>query len=85
MNRDNKKTVSGTLHPSWGDSGLHYAYNSALAGDGNYDVTVTVGVPTFGRTAKNKDLWTKPVTSRFHFKLAGVKVVEVTEPASESK
>lgn len=85
VNRDNKKTVSGTLHPSWGDSGLHYAYNSALAGDGNYDVTVTVGVPTFGRTAKNKDLWTKPVTSRFHFKLAGVKVVEVTEPASESK
>ena len=85
VNRDNKKIVSGTLHPSWGDSGLHYAYNTPLAGDGNYEATVTVGVPTFGRTAKNKDLWTKPVITKFHFKLAGVKVVEVTEPAPEPK
>ena len=35
---------SGTLHPSWGDSGLHYGYNSTLAGDGTYEATVTVGV-----------------------------------------
>ena len=85
VNRDNKKTVSGTLHPSWGDSGLHYGFNSALAGDGIYDATVTVGAPTFGRTEKNKAMWTKPVTSRFHFKLAGTKLVEVTEPAPEPK
>ena len=85
VNRDNKKKVSGTLHPSWGGSGLHYANNSPLAGDGTYEVTVTVGVPTFGRTEKNKDLWTKPVTTKFHFKLAGVKLLEVTEPAPEPK
>lgn len=80
VNRDNKKRVSGTLHPSWGDSGLHYAYNTALAGDGSYDVTVTVGVPSFGRTSKNRNLWTKPVTTKFHFKLVGKKLVEVTTP-----
>ena len=85
VNRDNKKKVSGTLHPMWGGSGLHYAYNSPLAGDGVYEATVTVGVPTFARGAKNKDMWVKPVTSKFHFKLAGGKLVEVTEPAPELK
>jgi uncharacterized protein involved in high-affinity Fe2+ transport len=85
VNRDNKKKISATLHPSWGDSGLHYGYNSPLAGDGTYEATVTVGVPTFGRTEKNKDMWTKPVSTKFHFKLAGKKIVEVTEPAPEPK
>ena len=85
VNRDNKKKVSGTLHPMWGGSGLHYAYNSPLAGDGVYEATVTVGVPTFARGAKNKDMWLKPVTSKFHFKLTGGKLVEVTEPAPEPK
>ncbi|MBI2508845.1 MAG: iron transporter [Betaproteobacteria bacterium] len=83
VNRDNKKKVSTTLPPMWGGSGLHYAANSALAGDGAYDATVTVGVPGFGRDAKNKDLWMKPVTTRFHFKLSGGKLVEVTEPVPE--
>ena len=67
VNRDNKKKVSGALQPMWGGSGLHYAYNSPLAGDGTYEATITVGVPAFGRDAKNKDLWSKPVTSKFHF------------------
>jgi len=83
VNRDNRKKVSGTLHPMWGGSGLHYAVNSPLAGDGTYDATVTVGMPGFGRDAKNKDLWAKPVSARFHFKLAGGKLVEVSEPAPE--
>lgn len=85
VNRDNNKKVSGTLHPMWGSSGLHYATNSPLAGDGAYEATVTVGVPAFGRDAKNKDLWAKPVTTKFHFKLTGTKLVEVTEPAPELK
>jgi len=85
VNRDNKKKVSGTLHPMWGGSGLHYAVNSPLAGDGTYEAMVTVGAPGFGRDAKNKELWTKPVSTRFHFKLAGGRLVEVTEPAPESK
>lgn len=85
VNRDNKKKVSGTLHPMWGGSGLHYAMNSALAGDGTYQATVTVGTPGFGRDAKNKNLWMKPVSTTFHFKLAGGKLVEVSEPAPESQ
>ena len=85
VNRDNKKTVSGTLHPMWGGSGLHYAANSPLAGDGTYETTITVGAPGFGRATADKDLWMKPVTTKFHFKLAGGKLIEVTEPAPEPK
>ena len=48
---------------------------------GAYMATITVGVPSFGREAKNKDQWSKPVSTQFHFKLAGGKLVEVTEPA----
>lgn len=84
VNRDNKKKVSGTLHPMWGGSGLHYAANSPLAGDGNYETTITVGVPTFGRGSADRDMWTKPVTTKFHFKLTGGKVVEVSEPVQET-
>lgn len=85
VNRDNKKQVSGTLQPMWGGSGLHYAANSPLAGDGTYETTITVGVPGFGRAPADKDLWTTPVTASFHFKLAGGKLIEVTEPAAEAK
>ena len=85
VNRDNKKQVSGTLHPMWGGSGLHYAVNSPLAGDGTYETTITVGVPGFGRSTADKNLWMTPVSATFHFKLAGGKLVEVTEPAAEAK
>ena len=85
VNLDNKKKVSGTLHPMWGGSGLHYAANSPLAGDGTYETTITVGAPGFGRATADKDLWMKPVTTKFHFKLAGGKLTEVTEPAPEPK
>ena len=85
VNRDNNKKVSGTLHPMWGGSGLHYAANSPLAGDGTYETTITVGAPGFGRATADKDLWMKPVTTKFHFKLAGGKLTEVTEPAPEPK
>ena len=85
VNRDNKKKVASTLHPMWGGSGLHYAANSPLAGDGTYETTITVGVPTFGRASADKDLWMKPASTKFHFKLAGGKVVEVSEPAAETQ
>ena len=85
VNRDNGKTVSGKLHPSWGGTGLHYAANSPLAGDGTYETTITVGVPAFGRVADNKDMWMKPVVTQFHLKLAGGKVVEVSEPVEEAR
>ena len=85
VNRDNKKKVSGTLHPMWGGSGLHYAVNSPLAGDGTYEVTINVGVPTFGRSSADRGLWMQPVTTNFHFKLTGGKVVEVSEPVTETR
>ncbi len=80
VNADNGERVSGDLHPMWGGSGLHYAFNSGLAGDGVYDATVTVDVPSFARDLKHKGLWSKPVKARFHFKLSGGKLVEVSEP-----
>ncbi len=85
VNRDNKKKVSGTLHPMWGGSGLHYAVNSPLAGDGTYEARISVGVPGVGRASADKDLWMNPVTTKFHFKLSSGKLVEVTEPAPEPK
>lgn len=85
VNRDNKKKVAGTLHPMWGGSGLHYAANSPLAGDGTYETTITVGVPAFGRASADRDMWMKPVTTKFHFKLTGGKVVEVSEPVEETR
>jgi uncharacterized protein involved in high-affinity Fe2+ transport len=79
-NKDNGRKIEGALHPMWGGSGLHYAMNSALAGDGVYDAVVTVSVPTFGRAPADKDLWQQPARARFHFRLADGKLVEVSEP-----
>ena len=83
-NKDNGKKVKADLHPMWGGSGLHYSANSALAGDGIYAAQITVGVPAFARDMKSKALWATPTTATFHFKLAGGKLIEVTEPAEET-
>ena len=82
-NTDTGKSVELVLPPMWGGSGLHYSENSALAGDGTYSATVTVGVPTFAREMKDKDLWSRPVTGKFHFKLKDGKLIEVSEPAPQ--
>ncbi len=79
VNKDTGKKVKGSLHPMWGGSGLHYAFNSGLAGDGTYEATVTVGVPTFAR-GLDDIRWMKPATGKFHFKLAGGRLTEVSEP-----
>ena len=79
INKDTGEKVEGMLHPMWGGSGLHYALNSRLAGDGTYEATVTVGVPTFARGLIDKR-WMEPATGKFHFKLAGGKLTEVSEP-----
>ncbi len=81
-NRDNGKTLKDELHPMWGGSGLHYALNSALAGDGAYDLSITVEAPTFSRSVKDKDLFAKPATARFHFRLKGGSLIEVSEPVA---
>lgn len=81
INTANGKKIEGILHPMWGSSGLHYAMNSALAGDGIYKVQVTVDPPGFGRAPGDKDLWREPVSASFHFRLEGTQLVEVSEPA----
>ncbi len=73
------KTMSMSLPPMWGSSGLHYSDNSALLGDGTYAATLTVDVPTFQRELKDKDLWPAPVSAKFHFKLKDGKLTEVSE------
>ena len=85
VNRANGKKVSGALHPQWDSSGLHYAANSPLAGDGAYELIVSVGMPTFGRSPQYKDLWLKPVPTKFHFKLLSGKVTEVSQPVEEAQ
>jgi uncharacterized protein involved in high-affinity Fe2+ transport len=79
INKDTGKTVKGMLHPMWGGSGLHYAFNSGLAGDGTYEAKVTVGIPTFARGMSDKR-WMEPVTGNFHFKLTDGMLTEVSEP-----
>jgi Fe2+ transport protein len=78
-NRDTGKTMTLALPPMWGNSGLHYSNNSALLGDGSYAATTTVNVPTFQRELKDKDLWSKPVTAKFHFRLKDGMLTEVSE------
>ena len=79
INMDTGEKVKGMLHPMWGGSGLHYAFNSGLAGDGTYEAKVTVGVPTFARGMSDKR-WIEPITGNFHFKLTDGKLTEVSEP-----
>jgi uncharacterized protein involved in high-affinity Fe2+ transport len=80
VNRENWQTVVGKLHPMWGGSGLHYAMNSGLAGDGPYEAVVTVDVPTFARDPKDKNRWMRSTSTTFYFKLVEGKLTEVSEP-----
>ncbi|KAB2849524.1 MAG: hypothetical protein F9K44_07740, partial [Hyphomicrobiaceae bacterium] len=73
-------SLKGELHPMWGGSGLHYAMNSALLGDGTYEFVITVQSPTFARAVKDKDLFTTPASARFDFKLKNGALTEVSEP-----
>ncbi len=82
-NEDNGRTVEGDLHPMWGGSGLHYALNSGLAGDGTYVATVTVEPPTFARSLKDKMRWMEPEKATFHFRLADGKLTEVSRPDTD--
>jgi uncharacterized protein involved in high-affinity Fe2+ transport len=81
-NKDTGKTMALALPPMWGKTGLHYSENSALLGDGAYSATVTVDTPTFQRELADKDLWSKPVSAKFHFKLKDGKLTEVSVPAA---
>ena len=75
VNRDNGKKVEGELHPMWGSSGLHYALNGPLPGDGVYNATVTVEPPMFARDAKDRERWAKAVSAAFQFRVRNGLVV----------
>jgi uncharacterized protein involved in high-affinity Fe2+ transport len=45
VNKHNGRDVQAELQPMWNRSGLHYAFNTGLAGDGAYESKVIVGVP----------------------------------------
>ncbi len=79
-NKDTGKSMKGELHAMWGGSGLHYAMNSALLGDGAYAATITIYAPTFSRSPKDKDLFMAPAVATFHFKLKNGLLTEVSEP-----
>ena len=78
-NKDNGREVEAELQPMWNRSGLHYAFNSGLAGDGVYESKVIVGVPTFARDPIYQERWLQPVAAKFHFTLAGGKLTEGSE------
>lgn len=75
-NKDNGRDIKAELQPMWNHSGLHYASNNGLAGDGVYEFKVIVGVPTFARDRNYQDRWRQPVAAKFHFRLAGGKLTE---------
>jgi uncharacterized protein involved in high-affinity Fe2+ transport len=77
-NKETGKSMTLSMPPMWGATGLHYSENSALLGDGAYVATVTINAPTFQRELKDKDLWSKPVSAKFHFKLKDGKLTEVS-------
>lgn len=80
-NRDTGQAIKGELHPMWGSSGLHYAMNSALLGDGAYLATITIHAPAFGRSVDDKNLFMVPAVAKFHFKLKDGALAEVSEPS----
>lgn len=75
VNTSNGKVVEKELHPMWGGSGLHYAGNGALPGDGAYTATVTVEPPTFARGPKNKDMWRNSTQVELRFTMRKGRVV----------
>jgi hypothetical protein len=79
VNEDNGRKVEAKLQPMWSRSGLHYALNSGLAGDGVYESKIIVGVPRFARDPRDQDRWVRPVTAKFDFRLAGAKLSEVAK------
>lgn len=76
VNKNTGKKIAGELHPMWGGSGLHYALNGPMAGDGTYLATIVVEPPTFARSPKEKDWWMKPVKAEFEFRFEAGKVVK---------
>jgi uncharacterized protein involved in high-affinity Fe2+ transport len=79
VNKDNGRDVETELQPMWDRSGLHYAFNSGLAGDGDYESKVIIGVPTFARDPDYRERWLQPVAAKFHFTLAAGKLAEGSE------
>jgi uncharacterized protein involved in high-affinity Fe2+ transport len=63
------ESQSFDLHPMWGGSGLHYARNGDVMGDGQYVATVVATPPEFMRGETNKHLWMDPISVDFRFQI----------------
>ncbi|MCH8866899.1 MAG: iron transporter [Proteobacteria bacterium] len=66
------------LHPMWGGSGLHYAINHGLLGDGQYHAEIHLEEPRFARSLGDKDKWMGNVEAEFHFVIEDGLVTEVS-------
>lgn len=75
INNTTGEKMEGELHPMWGGSGLHYAMNGPLPGDGQYTATIKVGPPAFVRGSTFRDRWMSSVTVEFPFTFEGGQVV----------
>ncbi len=71
-------TVDKELHPMWGGSGLHYAINHGLFGDGDYEAKITLEVPRFARSMEDKDKWMGTKDTMFYFRIKGDKLTHVS-------
>lgn len=77
-NETTGETMEEELHPMWGGSGLHYAINHGLLGDGEYHVEIHLDEPRFARSLGDKDKWMGSVEAEFHFVIEDGLVTEVS-------
>lgn len=77
-NETTGETMEEDLHPMWGGSGLHYAINHGLLGDGEYHAEIHLEEPRFARSMGDKDKWMGTVEVEFHFVIEDGLVTEVS-------
>lgn len=77
-NETTGEKMAETLHPMWGGSGLHYAINRGLLGDGQYHAEIHLVEPTFARSLGDKDKWMGTAEASFFFTIEDGLVTVVT-------
>lgn len=70
---------SGTLQPMYGEHGLHFGSNFSLPDSGNYQITVTAGVPTFVRGETTSDRWMQATEVMFNYTYSGTPLEDEIE------
>ena len=77
-NETTGQTMVEELHPMWGGSGLHYAINHGLLGDGQYHAEIHLEEPRFARSIGDKDKWMGTAEVAFQWVIKDGLVTEVT-------